>query len=106
MNIEVSQGPHDNHLAITTHNAYAMDIGIQILKFLNTQDDIEVKNNGWQNGFGIEVAVWHPIISHKDLVIGIQTDGACFEFKRVSGTRADFNSVMALVVGYLDQACT
>lgn len=102
MHVEVSKEPYDNHLVITTHNDYAMETGIQVLNFLSRQKNIAVQNNGWQNGFGIEVAVWHPIIRYQDLTIEIQTDGEFFEFRRASGKRQDFNSIMELVIDYIN----
>ncbi len=84
-----------------TPGQFAMGVAIEVLEFLHAQPGYRVKNTGWQNGFGLEVAAWIPIESD-NLVAELMTDGSEFEIRRVTGPRNEFEALFDAVVRFLN----
>ena len=85
-------GSSSHNLHVRTPGRYAMDIAIEILKFLDEQENIIVKNTGWKDGFGLEVGSWLPIKS-ANLQAELSTDGDELQIRRVSGSIGDFEEL-------------
>ena len=94
--IEISEHTHGAGLQVRTPGQYAMDVAIDILKFLDDQAGISVKNTGWKNGFGLEVCAWIPIRSG-NLVAELQTDGDELIIRRASGPLNEFEDIIEMV---------
>ncbi|MEM7401166.1 MAG: hypothetical protein AAF304_04370 [Pseudomonadota bacterium] len=100
--IEISGHPIGTDLYVRTPGRYAMDTAIDVLKFLDEQAGISVKDTGWKNGFGLKVCEWIPI--HSDnLIAKLQTDGDEFEICKVSGTRSEYESLIEIVKKFLSE---
>ena len=100
--MEVAIEPYGIGLRIRTPGRYAMGVGVDVLTFLDGQPDISVKNTGWKNGFGLEVAVSLPIIRTRNLLAEVSTDGEEFHLGRVSGPYEEFADLLHLVGEFLE----
>jgi hypothetical protein len=100
--IEVVSNPYGIGLAIRTPGRYAMDVAVEILTYLDKQPGVNVKNTGWKNGFGLEVAVWLPIVRTENVIAEITTDGEDFHLRRASGPYEEFAALVTSVVEFLD----
>ena len=89
---------------LTTTDAYAINVGIDVLKFLDSQDTFSLKDTGWKSGFGLKVAEWHPIIDSRNLAAEVETDGNEFRIRLTRGTQNDFSSLYNLILGFLNDA--
>lgn len=79
-----------------------MGLAIDILTFLDTQNQISVKNTGWRNGFGLEVST--PIQIHmQNSVAELLTDGDELQLRRVRGPYSEFEALFDSVVDYLNE---
>ena len=85
-----------------TPGQFAMDVAIDILDFLDRQPDCRVKNTGWKDGFGLEVAAWIPIRTD-NILAELQTDGDELIIRRVSGPRDEFEGLFNSVVEFLSK---
>jgi len=85
---------------ITTHGSYAMDTAINVLEYLERQHHARIAETGWKNGYEIEVAVEIPI-SFRNCTVGLYTDGALICIKRVSGSKQEYDEIVALVYRYV-----
>jgi hypothetical protein len=90
-------------LCVCTPGQYAMDLAIEILSFLDDEPGIEVKNTGWKNGFGLEVAIWHRIISSQDFTAEITTDGEGLRIRVASGSELEFGALSNSVIEFLEE---
>lgn len=78
-----------------------MGVAVEILTFLDGQPDIEVKHTGWQNGFGLNVAVWLPIISSLNFTAEVTTDGEEFSIRIASGSKPEFQALSNTIIEFL-----
>lgn len=94
---------HDlgNSLEVRTPGRFAMGVAIEVLGFLDGQADFSVKDTGWKNGFGLEVAAWIPI-QCESLVAELMTDGESLNIRRHSGSQHEFKHMSKLVRAYLE----
>ena len=99
--IELSGHPHGSGLEVRTPGRFAMNLAIDVLEFLDGLPDVSVKNTGWKDGYGLEVAAWTPIHT-KSLIAEIMTDGDQFNIRRRSGPLSEFEDLFDLVQKYLD----
>lgn len=88
-------------LCVSTPGQYAMGVATEILSFLDDQP-IEVKNTGWQNGFGLEVAIWHRIISSQNFTAEITTDGGELRIRIASGSELEFGALSNSIIEFLE----
>jgi hypothetical protein len=84
-----------------------MGVAVDILTYLDKQPGLQVKNTGWKDGFGLEVAVWIPIQSDSTwsaahIVAELQTDGDELCIRRGDGSRSEFQALFDLVVEFLN----
>jgi len=86
------------NLLVTTPGDFVMNVGKDILDFLNDQPDIFIKNTGWQNGFGLDVAIWLPLIQSEHFLAEVMTDGDQFIIRRRCGSKHEFHTVIERVV--------
>ena len=89
-------------LCVYTPDQYAMNIAVKILTFLDGQPGIEVKHTGWQNGFGLDVAVWIQVISSLNFTAEITTDGEEFSIRLASGSKIEFEALSKRVIEFLE----
>ncbi len=89
-------------LCVSTPGQYAMGVATEILSFLDDQPGIEVKNTGWQNGFGLEVAIWHRIISSQNFTAEITTDGEELRIRIASGSELEFGALSITIIEFLE----
>ena len=94
------------HLKIRTPGRYAMELAVDILEFLDSQPYVRIKNTGWKNGYGLEVAVWLPIISSDALEAEISTDGEAIYLRRSSGVKSEFSSLCEKVQHFIENRNT
>jgi hypothetical protein len=99
--IEISRHPGGAALEVRTPGRFAMGIAIEILDFLDRQPGVSVKNTGWKQGFGLEVATWIPIRT-RNLVAELQTDGDELHIRRASGSLGEFEVLLDLVLELLE----
>ena len=59
-----------------------------------------MKNTGWKQGFGLEVAVWVPIRT-RNVVAELQTDGDEIDIKLVSGRVDEFGVLLDVIRDFL-----
>jgi len=78
-----------------------MGLGVEILEFLDSLSGVFVKNIGWKNGFGISVAVWHPIIHTQNLVVEVSTDCEEFQIRRVDGPSDEYSALIDAVMEFV-----
>ena len=95
-----------NQLSIRTPGQFAMGVAISSLRFLDSKEDTFVKHTGWQNGFGLEVAVWLPIVKTSKNQVEILTDGEGFWLRRISGPRGAFADLMNSIRFHLHEIDT
>ncbi len=100
LSIEICRKPNDNGLLIRTLGRYAMGVAIETLTFLHSQPGTTVQQSGWQNGFGLDVAVWMPIIQ-ENLKAELQTDGEEIVIRRVNGPITDYEALILSIVEFL-----
>ena len=81
-----------DELILETPGIYAMDLAVQVLEFIERDTDAYVKNTGWKQGFGLEVAVGVPI-RLENLKAELSTDGSEIILSRVSGSRHAFKEL-------------
>ena len=99
--IEITGHAHGVGLQVRTPGQFAMGVAVDILAYLDEQSGYQVKNTGWKEGFGLEVAAWIPIQAD-NLVAELQTDGDELCIRQVSGPRSEFEALLDSVVEYLD----
>ena len=92
----VSDYQFGNELRLETPDVYAMDTAIAILEFLEREAGAQVKNTGWKQGYGLDVAVRVPI-QIDDMRADLQTDGSEIVFRRVSGSKNVFDGLSAAI---------
>lgn len=100
--MEIVSEPIGIGLLIRTPGRYAMGVGVDVLNFLDGQPDISVKNTGWKNGFGLDVAVSLPIIRMGSLLAEVSTDGEEFHLLRASGPYEEFADLLHRVGKFLE----
>ena len=84
--------PSIDELILETPGIYAMDLAVEVLEFIERDTDAYVKNTGWEQGFGLEVAVGVPI-RFDNLEAELSTDGSEIILSRVSGSRHSFKEL-------------
>ncbi len=89
-------------LCIRTPGQYAMGLATEILSFLDDQPGIEVKNTGWKNGFGLEVAIWLPIIGSQNFAAETTTDGEELRIRLASGSEIEFGAMTNTILEFLE----
>ena len=99
--MEISGHPHGTGLHVRTPGRFAMEVAIDILDFLDKQPGVSVKNTGWKQGFGLEVAAWIPIRT-RNLVAELQTDGDELHIRRASGSLSEFEVLFEMVREFLE----
>ncbi len=78
-----------------------MDLAIEVLKFLDEQAGVSVKNTGWKNGFGLEVCAWIPIC-FGNLIVELEVDGDEFQIRKASGSNSEFEALFKMVCEFLN----
>jgi hypothetical protein len=73
-----------------------MDCAVEILAFLDAQAGMSIKNTGWKQGFGLEVATPVPIRTGS-LMAELETDGSEIIFRRVSGSTDAFDQLCSAI---------
>ena len=81
-----------DELILETPGIYAMGKAVEVLKFLERDVGAYVKNTGWKQGIGLEVAVGVPV-RLDNLEAELSTDGSEIILSRVSGSRNDFDKL-------------
>jgi hypothetical protein len=104
-NIEISGNPQGVGLQVRTPGRCAMGLAIEILKFLDEQSGVFVKNTGWKNGFELEVCAWTPI-NFGNLVAELQTDGDELQIRRASGPHSEFVVLFEMVSEFISDKIT
>ncbi len=99
--IEISEQKGGSELHVHTPGRYAMGIAVEVLKLLDNQPEISVKNTGWKQGFGLEVAAWIPITA-QNVDAELQTDGSEFIIRRVSGSQDEFEILIDMICEFLE----
>ena len=97
----VSGHSHGVGLHVQTPGRYAMGVAIDVLEYLDKCPGVSVKNTGWKQGFGIEVAAWIPICT-QNIVAELQTDGDEFYIRRSSGSLQEFTAVLEAICRFLE----
>lgn len=91
--IEITPYARGHGLQICTPDRYAMGLAIEILAFFDSRPGVSVKNTGWKQGFGLEVAAWVPITTTY-MVAELQTDGSSLDIRHVSGSGDAFERLL------------
>ena len=81
-----------DELILETPGIYAMDLAVEVLEFIEQDTGAYVKNTGWKQGFGLEVAIGVPI-RIDNLEAELATDGSEVILSRVSGSRQAFKEL-------------
>ncbi len=96
----VSGNANGGVLYVRTPDRFAMDVAVDVLKYLDESPGIFVKNTGWKQGFGLEVSAWIPI--HTDNTTAeLMTDGDEFYIRRASGSLHEFTVMFKDICGFL-----
>lgn len=95
-NIVVSDDQFDDELRLITPGRYSMESAIAILEFLEAEMGADIKDTGWKNGFGLEVAVGLPI-RFESLSAALLTDGSDIVIQRISGTKGEFDRLCSAI---------
>jgi hypothetical protein len=89
---------HDvgRELRLITPDRYSTDIAIAILKFLEAELRADIKNTGWKDGYGIDVAAGVPILVD-GLAADLNSDGSEIIVRRLSGTSEAFERLCGAI---------
>ncbi|NEQ42314.1 MAG: hypothetical protein F6K00_01640 [Leptolyngbya sp. SIOISBB] len=98
--LKISGNPHGGVLHVQTPERYAMDIAIDVLKYLDESPDISVKDTGWKQGFGLEVSAWIPIDT-ENVSAELMTDGDECYIRRSSGSLRVFTVMFEDICQFL-----
>ena len=93
---ELKSSSSIDELILETPGIYAMDLAVEVLGFIERDTGAYVKNTGWKQGFGLEIAVGVPI-RLDNLEAELATGGSEIILSRVSGSRHTFKELCDVI---------
>ncbi len=76
-----------------------MGTAIEILNFLDQQRNVEVKNTGWKDGFGLDVSIDIPIML-QNATAQLTTDGEDIMISGINGSKDSIERIIQLIINH------
>ena len=97
--VELAGRSFGKGLHLKTLGRYSMNMAIEILIFLDQQGNVQVKNTGWKDGFGLDVSANIPI-TLPNATAQLTADGENIMISGIDGSKDSIERIIELIVSH------